>query len=51
MNIATITAAAAPATTPAKMPAARVVAVITHTPSLTDLFLGRCSCGADFDAA
>ena len=44
MNIATITAAAAPATTPAQAPAASAVAVITQTPPLTGLFRGRRSC-------
>ena len=44
MNIATITAAAAPATMPTQTPAASVVAVITQTPRLTSLFRGRRGC-------
>jgi len=44
MNIATITAAAAPATRPAQTPAASVVAVITQMAGLTGLFPGRRSC-------
>ena len=41
MNIATTTAAAAPATMPTQTPAASVEAVITQTPRLTGLFRGR----------
>jgi hypothetical protein len=44
MNIATITAAAAPATMPTQTPAASVVAAITQAPRLTSLFRGRRGC-------
>ena len=44
MNIATITAAAAPATMPTQTPAASVVAVIMQAPRLTSLFRGRRGC-------
>ena len=49
MNIATITAAAAPATMPTQTPAASVVAMITQAPRLTSLLRGRRGCaGAGF---
>ena len=51
MNIATITAAAAPATMPTQTPAASVVAAITQAPRLTSLFRGRRGCaGTGFGA-
>ena len=47
MKIATSIAAATPATVPAQIPPASVVAVITQAPELTGLFRGRRSCARD----
>ena len=51
MKIATSIAAATPATVPAQIPPASVVAVITQAPELTGLFRGRRSCARAGPAA